>query len=231
MKYYKFTLNMVLMNVLSIVLFIAAGVLVFACGYEFNFKFTNPGMPMLISFGCFGYLFLHEICHGIGYTIFAKNKKNIKYGIALEKGVLYAMCQEELSKTGIIVSLLFPLFFLTVVTLPIGIIFHIDILVLYSIINFGGAIGDMVMTIFMFKCPSDVKYIDYDNTIGAYLISKHDLSKIKSCSMKFEESGNPKDMKVNDKIKFFTITKGSIIFFVVYGIITLLTTIPFIIWR
>jgi hypothetical protein len=221
MKYYKFTLKMGIMNVLTVVLMLFAGVIVIACGYRFNMVFNSFNI-MLLSMGSFLYLFIHEICHGLGYTMFAKNKKNIKYGIALEKGVFYAMCQEEISKKGIIISLLMPLIVLTIIALPIGIIFHIDWLVIYALVNFSGAIGDMTMTVLMLKCPSDVKYIDYDNTIGAYLLSKHDLSKIKSFGMKFEESGDAKSQKVNESIKFFTVSKGSLIYFIILLVITVL---------
>lgn len=205
-KYYHFEINMTVMNILSIVLFILPFIILFSFGYRMTLEHTGLLLIVMLF-----YLLLHEIFHAIGYSLFASNKNNIKIGITLEKGVYYAACQELISKKGILVSLMMPLVFLSLITFPIGVIFHLDWLVFLSIVNFSGAIGDMLMFILILKCPNDVGYIDYDNSVGAYLVSDQDLSKIKSLGFKLGETGNYKDKKVDETVKKFYVSKVSII--------------------
>lgn len=216
-KYYKFDLDVLLANIVAI-LILVIGVLTFAF-IKGGSSLYYGGIGIIIMFL---YFVLHEIFHGIGYSLFAKNKKNIKYGAVLEKSVFYAMCQEEINKKAIIISLLFPLIFLTIVTGIIGIIFKIDGLVLLSILNLSGASGDILMLLLIFKLPKDIKYIDYDNAIGCYFISKHDLSKYKSIGVKYIESGEHKPSLINKDIPRIYISKPSIpilLFFVIFGIL------------
>lgn len=218
-KYYHFELNMTVMNILSIILFIVPFLLLFLCGYSMTFKHTG-----ILLIGMLFYLLLHELFHAIGYALFARDKNNIKIGITLEKGVLYAACQELISKRAILVSLMMPLVFLSIITFPIGVVFHLDWLIFLSIVNFSGAIGDMLMFILILKCPKDVGYIDYDNSVGAYLVSKQDLSKIKSLGFKIGEIGEFKDKKLDATVKKFFVSKTSIIILTVlilFGIISI----------
>lgn len=203
-KYFHYELNMTIMNILSIVLFIVPFIIMYLCGYSINFKFNG-----LVFMGMFFYLIVHELFHALAYSLFAKDKKNIKIGITLEKGVLYAACQELISKCAIIVSLVFPLIFLSIIPFPIALIFHLDWLILYSIINFGGAIGDILMTILILKMPKGIEYIDYDNSVGAYLVSDLDLSKINSLGFKLGATGNFKDKKIDRSVKTFYISSTS----------------------
>lgn len=205
-KYYHFEINMTIMNILSIVLFILPFILLSLCGY--NMTLDHTGLLLIVMLF---YLLLHEIFHAIGYSLFASNKNNIKIGITLEKGVYYAACQELISRKGILVALMMPLIFLSLITFPIGVIFHLDWLIFLSIVNFSGAIGDMLMFVLILKCPKDVGYIDYDNSVGAYLVSDHDLSKIKSLGFKIGEIGEFKDKKIDETVKRFYVSKVSII--------------------
>lgn len=217
-NYYKYELKLGLMNVLSVVLFVIPLILLGIFGYSFNMNY-NEGLGML---GLLFYLFLHEIFHAIGYALYAKDKKNIKIGIVLEKGVFYAMCQERISKTGILVSLFFPLLFLSIIPLPFCLIFHIDWLLLYVILNFAGAIGDILMIILIIKAPKDVEYIDYNNDIGAYLISSEDMSNYLSLGFKLTEYGSIKDKKIDKTIKKFYISKPSYTILIIFIIVSIL---------
>ena len=132
------------------------------------------------------------------------------------------MCQEEINKKAIIISLLFPLIFLTVITGIIGIIFKIDGLTLLSILNLSGASGDILMLLLIFKLPKDIKYIDYDNAIGCYFVSKQDLSKYKSIGVKYIESGEHKSSLINKDIPRIFISKPNIpilLIFLIFGIL------------
>ena len=220
-KYYKYELNMTLMNILAVVLFIAPIIILETSGKhimtDLNFGFFIIGMLF--------YLVLHEVFHGIGYGIFAKDKKNIKFGIVLEKGVFYAACQEKLNKKEILISLLFPTIFLSIITFPIGLIFNLNWLVLYSIINFSGAIGDLLMTVLIIRAPKDVEYLDYNTDIGVYLISKNNMSNYKSLGFYLKEEGLEKEKSIDKSIKRFYISKVSCIMLGVLLIIGIISII------
>lgn len=154
------------------------------------------------------YLMLHEFFHGIGFYILRKVKhKNINYGIELEKGIFYCTCKEEISKLNILVSLMFPCFFLGFVTLIISFLINNQMLSLLSIMNISGSIGDILMFIMIMKMPNDIKYIDLDLTTGFYLISKEKLpNKSLGFSLKAVKDYNGEVSSTNRKI---TITKIS----------------------
>ena len=203
-KYYKFNLDMVWANVIATIVLVVSAVV-------FLFFDRTYQMDINIIIYMVLYLALHEVFHGIAFSIYAKDIKNIKYGAALEKGVFYAMCQERINKKAIIVSLLFPFIFLTVIALPIGVLIHSENLIILALINFSGATGDLFMVNLIRKMPKDIEYIDYDNSVGCYLLSKEDLSKYKAIGLKYVESGKDEDKLINKDIKRITISKWSII--------------------
>ena len=204
-KYYKFELDMVVANILAILLMI--GVYLLYVFYKKEIVMSFSGFYLI---GLLFYFLLHEIFHGIGYTLFAKDRKNIKYGCILEKGVFYAMCQEKISKRAIMISLLFPLVFLSGLVGVLGLIFNIDYLCILAILNLAGAAGDLLMFFFILKLPNDIKYIDYDNVIGCYFISGEDLSKYKSFGIVYVESGTDKNKLIKKTIPKIYISKKSI---------------------
>ncbi len=203
-KYYKFNLDMVWANVIATIVLVVSAV-------AFLFFDRTYQMDINIIIYMVLYLALHEVFHGIAFSIYAKDVKNIKYGAALEKGVFYAMCQERINKKAIIVSLLFPFIFLTVIALPIGVLIHSENLIILALINFSGATGDLFMVNLIRKMPKDIEYIDYDNSVGCYLLSKEDLSKYKAIGLKYVESGKDEDKLINKDIKRITISKWSVI--------------------
>lgn len=207
-KYYKFELDISFLNIVANVLYIIAFI---GCYLIFKDFFQNLKTLSITYFflGIIGYLILHELCHGLGYTLFVKEKRNIKYGIVLEKGVFYAMCQEEISKMGILVSLLMPILVLTVFSSIFAIIFSIPVLMIYSILNFVGAIGDIVLLFLLIRLPKDVTYMDFDNMIGAYFISKNGLTNVRSIGIKCTEEGFLKDIKIEEEIPRLYISSSS----------------------
>lgn len=219
-KYYKYELNLLVMNILSIVLLIIPIIILAICGYSLNLKFGVLEFVSLIA-----YFLIHELFHALGYSFFAKNKKNIKIGIVLEKGVFYAMCQEKISKKGIIVSLLMPLIFLSVIPFPISLYFHFDLLLILTIVNFSGAIGDILMTKLILFAPKDVEYIDYNNDIGAYLVSSEDMSNYNSFGFRLTDFGSEKSKKIDYSIKRFYISKISSIFLVIFTVACIILVI------
>ena len=119
MKYYKFELSMLWANIFSVVLLII-GMIFTLITYG---TFFTGNKVIFFMFELILYLVIHEILHGIAFSCFCKDKSNVKYGAMLEKGVLYAMCQERISKKGAYISLLTPTIVLTVIALIIIIAF------------------------------------------------------------------------------------------------------------
>ena len=218
-KYYKYELDIKKMNILVLIAMIPIGIIMAVFSNFFSHTFDKFYM---VFAGLMFVFVLHEVFHGIGYALFAKDKKKIKFGIALDKGVLYAMCQDEINKTGIIVSLIFPIIFLTIITGIIGVLVKDSVLVFLSMMNLVGAIGDIMMIILTLKLPKTIKYIDYNNDIGAYFISNEDISKIKTFGLKCTEVGEHTLNKVDNKIKSFLVTKGSIPYLIGFLLVILL---------
>ncbi len=216
-KYYRFDMDIKLMNILASILYVLFFIYLFGNTYFSTFDFSLVAIILM-----FLYFALHEICHGIGYALFAKNKKNIKFGAILEKGVFYAMCQEEISKKAIIVSLLFPILILTLIPIPFAIIFKNSLLLFLSITNLIGAIGDILLIKLVLKLPKNITYIDYDNNIGAYFLCDEDISNVKSLGLNCHETKIHDENLINKDIKTIYISEPSKKFFIIMGVILIL---------
>ncbi len=223
-KYYKFELNVTILSILSIVILIGLIMLDGLLMGDRVISFDDNTFIILIL-AYFAYVAIHEIFHGIGFSLFVKDKKNVKYGAALEKGVFYAMCQERISKKGIIVSLLFPIIFLTLIPYPIAIICNWPLLEILALCNLAAAVGDLALLGLVVKLPKNIQYIDYDNVIGAYFVSEDDLSKYKALCCKFKECGEDSDDLINKNIKFITVSKASWIYMVIIVLLCLILAI------
>lgn len=216
-NYYRFDMDLKLMNALASILYIIFFIYLFSNTYFDTFDFSFLALIIL-----FLYFALHEICHGIGYALYTKNKKNIKFGAILEKGVFYAMCQEEISKKGIIVSLIFPIIILTIIPLPFALYFKNSLVFFLAITNLIGAIGDIFLIKLVLKLPNDITYIDYDNNIGAYFICNEDISNIKSLGLKCAETNKHEEKLINQDIKSIYISDLSKKIFIIFGVILIL---------
>lgn len=215
-KIYKFKLDLVFLNVGSIILFLIffIPIMIFRNNLIIEFDF-NLILLMIL------WMALHELLHGIGFGIFkGVNKNNIKYGIELESGIFYCMCKQKISKANILVSLLFPFTFIGVITLILGLIFSNSDLVVLSLVNIAGAIGDLAMFISILFMPNNIEYIDLDDTTGFFLISSSDLSKCKLIGFKYDSCMDEtvENLKTKERDKV-TITKTSyIILFALLGL-------------
>ena len=206
LKYFTYNLDMVYLNILSIVIF---GAVIGVVGFlerndHYLMENFNSGdfraLAILLVLMVF-WLILHEIIHGIGFGLFKEvSKKNICFGMALEKGVFYCMCKQKISKKVILTSLLFPLTFIGIVTLIIGMIINSYTLVVLSVMNIAGAVGDMVMTLYFLKVSNDIIYVDLDDCTSFTVLSKEDLSSIDSRGVILKDSGIfNEDMCAKDK--------------------------------
>lgn len=213
---YKFKLDLIFLNIGSIVLFLLVFIPILIFKRDLSLKIDFNFILLMVL-----WMALHELFHGIGFGIFkGVDKKNIKYGIQLESGIFYCMCKQKISKANILTSLMFPFTFIGVITLIIGLLINNSTLILLSLVNIAGAIGDLAMFISILLMPNNIEYIDLDDTTGFFLISSSDLSKSKLIGFKYDSCMDFNDenlkSKVQDKI---TITKTSyVIMFILLGI-------------
>ena len=222
-KVYVYKMNMLTANILCILIVLIFWLLTSYLGITLLDKNTNYFVLFILIIL---YLMLHEFLHGVGYFLGGTRRKNITYGIELEKGIFYAMAYQELSKKNILISLQMPFMVIGVITYIIGVIFNIPLLVLLSIVNISGASMDLAMFIYFLRLPKDFKYSESGNPDEFVVISHEDLTNKKSI---FLNQIEVKDYKKEDfdfkDFKKIKITKTSIIILILFILLGLLTTI------
>lgn len=222
MKYYTYKMNMLFLNVFSVVLLVLMVFLTYLLTGSLSFIEDIK----LISIVCIIlWVFLHEILHSIGFMSLGKVKwRNVVYGAELEKGIFYCMCKQEISKANIIISLLFPLILIGIVTYIIGLSINNDLLILLSVFNISGAVGDIAMLIDIIRMPKDIKYLDLDDTTSFTILSKKNLSKNKYISILDKSGIYNEKIKAKDytKLKVSKYSKYFLIIFIFITIVALL---------
>ncbi len=190
MKYHIFKINITILNVLSTVLLLLAFLftyLLFPNIFDqMLMLFSNDNFIIMLLPLMIGYFILHELLHALGYIINGADPKKITFGMEIEKSVLYCLCKTEVDKKNILFSLMYPLFFIGIVTYIIGIIFSYPILVLLSILNISGAAGDIMYFLFIMKLDKDIKYSEMDDGTSFAIISKNDPSKVSHPGLIYE---------------------------------------------
>lgn len=181
-KYYKFKLNITTLNIFSFII-----LLIFILPLMIIMDKMTPMESLLSWILIIPYNFLHEIFHSISYVIHGAKFKNVTYGIHLEKGVLCCLCKQNINKANILFSLLYPFFFLGILTLVVGCAFDIKLLIFLSILNITGCSGDLLMFYHLLKIK-DFEYTEGDDPTSFYLYTKEDLSKkrlrgLKNCGI------------------------------------------------
>lgn len=221
--YYTYTLNMTMLNILALILFLIVGVLVLFI--ERNETYIMSMNPLTFFIVMFIWLVIHELLHGVGFALFKEvDKKNITFGAALEKGVFYCMCKQQITKKVILTSLLFPLTIIGIITLIIGMIINNYELVFLSILNIVSSIGDIAMTIYFLKTPNDITYLDLDDCTSFTVLSKTSIDNINAPGINLKEKGlyDEKTMHSKDKRKL-VISKASYILIIIVFILLLIS--------
>lgn len=182
-RYHLFKINITKLNIANIVLLIICFIftaLLFPTQFQGmllllnNNKFCILFLPLMII-----YFSLHELLHAIGYILNGANYQKITFGMELEKSVFYCLCKDEITKRNILLSLMYPLFFIGIITYVISIIFNYPILLLLSIINIGGAVGDIMYFLFIVKLKNNIMYSEMDDGTAFAIISNDDPSQYK----------------------------------------------------
>lgn len=223
-KAYVYKMNLVPANFLGLVVFILLLVLTSALNIDLLSVFND--LPFILTLVLLIlYMLLHELLHGIGYRITGSKSNKIKYGVELEKGILYTLVLEEVPKKNILVSLQMPFVIIGIITYILGYILNIPLLILLSIFNLMGASMDLVMFIYISKIK-DVHYAETKASNEFILISKEDLTKRKSLFFRIiEEKKYKKEDYIIKSDKKITISKASIIFTIIYLIFGIIITL------
>ncbi len=211
-KYYKFAINLVLASILSIALFI---LLIFINLPLFLSTLKYP--LYLIIFLMVIWLILHELLHGLTYYLTGTKLSNIYFGVAIEKGILYCLSKQEISRRSVLISLITPFILIGLTTLVLSLIINDSMLYFLSILNISGASADLLMFIYFLSIKSEFKYIELDDPTTFMVITNADLNSKRKIGVKIMESGDYSNKRVQIKnYQHITISKFS------YGIIVLL---------
>ena len=219
-EYYFFKRNLKVINIVANLLFIAfliftlvvfPYIIIGFFEYSESFSFCLLFLPiMMLYFG------LHEIFHAIGYLVHGAKLKKLTFGIELEKGVFYCLCKQDISKKNILNSVMYPLFYIGIVTYVIGLVFNLPLLTILSMLNISGAAADIMYFIFIVKLPKDIKFSELDDGTSFARLSDQDVSLIKHTGLEF--IGKQKNIERKD----FTRLKVSKLSYIVLAICLLM---------
>lgn len=211
-KYYIFEMNMTTLNVGCIILLMIMMIIsIFIYPSFINDVIENVNFLFFFVLYFF-YMILHEIFHSIAYVIYGSDYKKITYGVCLEKGVLCCLCKQNVDRRNILHSLMFPLFYIGIVTYIISLIFRMPLLFLLSIFNISGCIGDIIMFIFILRLDKNIQFSEFDDPVGFAIYSDRDVSNFNHFGLRYIESTN--ELKRCD-LKKIRVSKFSFIFLII----------------
>lgn len=221
-KYYIFEMDIAKLNLICIILFIIV-LLISSIIYpgDLGKAFYEVNL-FLIAFLYIIWIILHELLHSLAYKLYGGDFKKIVYGSYLEKGVLYCLCKQNISRKNILNALMFPLFYLGILTYIIACIFEFPTLLFLSILNIVGSAGDIMMFAYISKLNKDIEFSEFDNPIRFAIYADSDVTKVKHYGLEYIETTNTLD---REDLKKVTISKGSYIVVLVLIVCTILSLI------
>ena len=201
-KYHLFKINIKVLNIVSILIMLVVLLFTFVL-FNNNFVsmfnlFNDPKICILFLPLMIFYFMLHELLHALGYVIHGADKSKITFGMELEKGVFYCLCKQDIKRKTILFSLMYPLFFIGIVTYVISIIFNLDMLLLLSILNISGAAGDIMYFIFIIQLDKEITFSELDDGTSFVIKNIDDINKYKHYGLDYMgtvDSVSRKDFK------------------------------------
>ena len=225
-QYYIFKLNTILLNIVAIIIVIPLVVITNLISPTIMNNMINmlgnTNVSAILLLNILGYMILHELIHALGYIIHGADPKKITFGMELEKGVLYCLCKQDVKKHTIMNAVMYPLFWIGIVTYIISIIFNLPLLLLLSIINISGAAGDIMYFCFFLKLDKDIMFSEMDDGTSFAILSAKNISKKKFLRLEFVDTAN--EIPRND----FKRVKISKISYMFLALIILLLLINFL---
>ena len=198
------------------------------CGFDFittaSFFVCFDGFKFVIFFiAMWVWMALHELIHGLSYILYGAKAKNVKYGVALEKGILYCKCGEYVDKKNICWSVINPFIYIGIVTLFLGFALESILLIALSLVNISGACADICMFLFFIRRDKDMKFKEIKDSSTFLLKTTEDLKDKKFFAVKIKEELEKDEFKENDKL--ITVSKASKGILIFFGIILLIEII------
>lgn len=213
-KYYLFEMQPTSLNIISTLILFVVVIFTVLLG-KFSIIFDNYGISLILMLP---YLVLHEILHSVAYVIHGADFKNITYGAHMEKGILCCLCKQNITKKNILISLVYPLIFIGIITYVIGILTNCGVLIFLSILNISGCSGDIIMFTALSRLEN-FEFSEYDNPLAFGLYTKEDLSNKKMFGLKY--LGTQDELEKKD-LKKVRISKVSYIYFAIMILVGLL---------
>lgn len=220
-KYHIFELNVGKLNVVCIILFILI-VLFTSLIYRGNLlqDFYEVNLMLLVFVNVI-LMLVHELLHSLAYKIYGGDFKRIVYGAYLEKGVLYCLCKQNISRKNILNALMFPLFYIGIIPYIIAVIFNMPFLLFLAIMNIVGAAGDIIMFIYISRLDKDIEFTEFDNPIRFAIYTDKEIN-VKFWGLDYIETSRNVSRK---ELKKVTISKGSYIAIIILIVLTILSII------
>ena len=215
-KYYKFEMNVKSMSILALILVtVLMGLFYKSMNYIIYQDYKQITITFLLIFI---WCILHELIHALFYYLTGTKKENISFGIALEKGVFYCLTNQEITKKGIMISLIAPFILIGILTLIIGLFIKSPILILLSIFNIGGASGDLIMFAYFFTLDNFL-YTEMGEPTSFAIITDKNLLKAKHFGLNIIDYGEYKNNMFKIKTEKIKITKLSWIILIIFFIL------------
>ena len=220
-KYYTYKMNLTCLNITSILIFVVMFVLTLLINRDLMIEslFIDNCFIFILLF--LMYTILHELLHSFSYVIHGAKYKNITYGCAFEKGILYCLCKQNISRKNILKSLMYPFIFIGVLTYIISLIFYSKTLLLLSIFNIAGCAGDLIMFAFISKLDKKIEFSELDDEISFAIYSDKDISKNKSFGLVYLGKKDKIPREDKKKVKISKLSIPILILFIIMGIVDL----------
>lgn len=220
-KYHIFELNVGKLNIVCVVLFVLM-IIMSSILYKGDLAqdFYEVNL-MILLVADVATMLIHELLHSLSYTLCGGDFKKIVYGAYLEKGVLYCLCKQNISRKNILNSLMVPLFYLGIIPYIIAIIFELPFLLFLSILNIVGAAGDIMMFIYIIQLDKSIEFSEFDNPIRFAIYTDKEIN-VKFFGLDYIETIKTLPRK---DLKKLTISKGSYIALAVLVVLTILSII------
>ena len=176
----KRTINVLSANIYSVLIFIFGGIFLFVVYYllwdqddlfdRFKMFFMNLGFFLFVFMNG---IVLHELLHGIVFSIYAKKGyKSVKFGVLWEFLTPYCHCKEPLKIREYIIAALAPTVVLGLVPSIISLFTGNIELLLFGILFFAAGAGDLMLVSSILREKESTLIYDLPDEIGYDLYRK-----------------------------------------------------------
>jgi hypothetical protein len=178
----KRTINVLLANIYSVLIFIFAAILLSIVYYLIwnEDDLFDKSRKSFKNLGFFSFLFmliigiiLHELLHGIVFSIYAKKGyKSVKFGVLWKVLTPYCHCKEPLKVREFIIAALTPTVALGLVPSVISMFIGNIELLLFGILFFAAGAGDLMLVSSILREKESALIYDLPDEIGYDLYRK-----------------------------------------------------------